>query len=169
MASKAIAGLILGFKIRRDNLTRKKKFVAWDKVEKIALVIEKHDSLNKSVIDKLIEESKKYVEVFYIETSSKEVSFGDWHCFSKKDRSILNLPKKTSLSGLNLKKFDIVINTCSETNLFATAVTLSIKANLKCAESRRFDLADLIIVKTQKSNTKNYLDDMFKYLRMIKA
>ena len=169
MASNVIARFILGFKIKRDDLTRKKKFIAWDNVEKIALIIEKHDSLNKSVIDKLIEESKKYVEVFYIETSSKEASYGDWNCFSKKDRSILNLPKKTSLYELKSKKFDVVINTCGETNLFATALTLSIQANLKCSENRSFGLADLIIVKTQKNNIKNYLDDTFKYLRMIKA
>ncbi|WP_317898175.1 DUF6913 domain-containing protein [Aurantibacillus circumpalustris] len=169
MAFKVITRFILKFKIRRDNLTRKRKFISWDKVEKIALIIEKHNSLNKSAIDKLLEESKKYIEVFYIETDSKEHTFGDWNCFSKKDKSLLNLPKKFNLNELTLKNFDIVINTCDENNLFATALALSIQAQLKCGENKSFDLADLIITKKQADNLKNYLDDTFKYLRMIKA
>lgn len=166
---KAIAKIILKSKISRENSARQKKFVPWDKIEKMALIIEKQDSLNKSVIDRFIDDTKKHIEVFYIETSSKDCTYSDWNCYSKKDTSLWNLPKKTKESELKSKKFDTVINTCSETNLFATAISSTLGAHFKCAENDSFNLPDLIIKKTDPFNLKNYLDETVKYLKMIKA
>jgi len=165
----AIAKMILKSRINEENATRQKKFMPWDKIEKIALVIEKKDSLNKSSVDQFIENSKKYIEVFYIETSSKNRSYTDWHCFSRKDKSFLNLPGKKLESELKNKKFDVVINTCAETNLFAYALTSNLPAYLKCGGNSRFNLADLVIKKTEPFNLKNYLDETVKYLKMIRV
>ncbi|PBQ30708.1 hypothetical protein CNR22_02605 [Sphingobacteriaceae bacterium] len=166
---KALAKIILRSRVSQENAIRQKKFIPWDKIENVALIIEKQESLNKSVIDRFIDESKKHVEVFYIETDSKDKTYGDWNCYSKKDKSLWNLPKKEKESELKTKKFDAVINTCSETNLFAIAVFSSLAAYLKCAQNNSFNLPDLIIKKTDAFSLKNYLDETVKYLKMIKV
>jgi len=165
----ALAKMILKSKIKRDNLRRQKKFMPWEQIEKMALIIETQDSLNKSLIDKFIDDTKKHIEVFYIELQSKEPSYNDWHCFSKKDKSLWNLPAKSVESELRTKKFDAVINTCTETNLFAMSVCSSVPAYLKCGEHAGFNLADLIIKNTQPFNLKNYLDETVRYLKMIRT
>jgi len=165
----SIAKIILKSKIEDENLKRQKKFLPWEKIEKIALIVEQHDSLNKSMIDKFMDETKKYIEVFYVELTSKQPSYNDWHCFSKKDKSFWNLPKKNAESELKTKRFDAVINTCTEMNLFALSICSSLPAYLKCGENTRFNLADLIIKKTEPFNLRNYLDETVKYLKMIKG
>src|SRR4051812_26298355 len=87
-----IARMAVRAKAEKGLKTRTRKFLPWEKIEKIALIICKDAYVNKSAIDKFIHDSKKYIEVFYIELRSKEPSFGDWQCFSKKDRSLLKLP-----------------------------------------------------------------------------
>ena len=165
----SIARFILKSKVSEENSNRQKKFMPWDKIEKMALIIEEQDSLNKNLIDRFIDDTKKHIEVFYIQTGSKDATYSDWNCYSKKDKSLWNLPKKEKHSELKSKKFDAVINTCSETNLFATAVSSTLGAHLKCAENNSFNLPDLIIKKPDAFNLKNYLDETVKYLKMIKA
>src|SRR5688500_13868629 len=113
-----IAKIFIRSKFAKENHLRQKKFIPWDKIEKIALIINKEATVNKSAIDKFIDDTKKYIEVFYIETRSKQASFGDWQCFLKKDKSFLNLPKKNIESELKHKHYDLVINTCKANNLF---------------------------------------------------
>lgn len=161
--------LILKAKIGRDNASRQKKFLSWDKIENMALIIEEKDKVNKSQIDKFIDDTKKHVEVFYIETGSKHASFGDWHCFLKKDKSLLNLPAKKVEAELKSKKFDAVINTCGQNNFFAIALASTLPAYLKCAENPDFNLADLIITRTESFTLKNYLEETVRYLKMIHA
>ena len=164
-----IAKIILRAKIRQENERRDKKFLPWENINKIALILEKTDSLNKSAVDRFIEDTKKYIEVFYIEPGAKHPSYADWNCLTKKDRSFFRLPKKNIESELQAKKFDAVINTCPETNLFALSVCLSLQAYLKCGEDTMFNSADLIIKKTERFNLKNYLDETVKYLKMIRV
>jgi hypothetical protein len=165
----SIAKILVKSQITRENTTRKKKFLPWDNIEKIALIINKDDSVNKSAIDKFVEGTRKYVEVFYIEIKSKDSSYNDWHCFSKKDRSLFNLPKKNIESGLRHKKFDVVINTCEGDNLFSTAICSSLSAPLKCTTSSKFNDGDMIIKKTEPFHLLNYLADTIKYLKMIRV
>jgi hypothetical protein len=164
-----ITKIILKYRIKRENLLRKKKFISWDKVEKIALIIEKKDNINKSAIDTFVDSSKKYIEVFYIETKSKESSYSDWQCFSKKDKSFWNLPKKSIYYELKRKKFDIVVTTCSDTNFFAVALTSCINAPLKCSNISRYDYTDLIIKKAESLNLIAYLEETMRYLKMIRT
>lgn len=166
---RSIAQISLRSKIRRDNLARQKKFLPWDKIEKIALIIDKDNSLNKSALDKFVEETKKYIQVFYIEISSKQPTYHDWKCFSKKDTSLLHLPKKNLESQLKHKQFDVVINTCSEKNLFSASLCSSLSAYLKCSMSNDHNVSDLIIKKTEPFDVISYLNDVIKYLKMIRV
>ena len=164
-----IAKILLASKVRHDNNLRQKKFMPWDKIEKIALIINKEATVNKSAIDKFIDDTKKYIEVFYIETKSKHASFGDWKCFLKKDSSILNLPKKTIEAELKHKRYDLVINTCKANNLFSAYLSSSLAASFKCASSGRFMDADLIIRRADPDNLLDFLKDTVHYLKMIRV
>ncbi len=164
-----LAEITLRSQVAKDNLTLPKYFLSWDKIEKIALIISKDETINKSALDKFIGDSQKYVEVFFIELNSKEPSFGDWKCFTKKDKSILSLPKKTSSNHLINKKFDLVINASNNFQLFASAITSTLKAPVKCGQTSGFNEVQLIIQKTVPFNLINYLNDVVKYLKMIKT
>ena len=146
-----------------------RKSVPWDKIEKIALIINKDTTVNKSAIDKFIEDTKKYIEVFYIELRSKEPSFGDWQCFSKKDSSFLNLPTKKVEESVKGRTYDVVINACEGKNLFSASLFTTLRGSLKCAGSARFKDADLIIEKRDPENLIAFLNDTVHYLKMIKV
>lgn len=162
------AEILLKSKIERDNRQRHKKFLPWDKIERIALITNNQLAGNKSAVDKFIEQSGKYIEVFLVETENKEATYADWHCFVKKDRSLFKLPRKQKLEALAGKQFDLVINTCPDDNLFATSLSSALKASLKCGASSRFMDTDLIIKFSEPFNLPGYLGNVVKYLKMIR-
>ncbi len=168
MLSK-LAEITLRSQVAKENAATQKQFLSWDKIQKIALVISKDETINKSAVDKFISDSQKHVEVFFIELNSANASFGDWKCFTKKDKSLLNLPKKTIADELNHKKFDLVINASNNFNLYASAITSTLKAPVKCGQANGFNEVHLIIQKTVPFNLINYLNDVVKYLKMIKT
>lgn len=163
-----LAEITLRSQVAKDNSATQKQFLPWDKIQKIALVISKDETINKSALDKFISDTQKYVEVFLIELGSANPSYGDWKCFTKKDKSVLNLPKKIITTEINTKKFDLVINASNNFNLFASAITSSLKAPVKCGQTNGFNEVQLIIQKTVPFNLINYLNDVVKYLKMIK-
>ncbi len=165
----ALAKIILKSRIEKENNSRKKRFLSWDAIQKMALLIEHDPKLNKSQIDRFVQESGKYVEVFYIETTSELSSFGDWHCFTRKETGFLKLPKQNSLVELKGKKFDLLINTCNSHNLFAIALSSSIEATLKLGTASKFSESDMIISKNEGLGLLAYLKVVDSYLKMIKV
>lgn len=164
-----IGEMFLRSGISKDNVKRQKHFLTWEKIERIALILDKKDNINKSEVDKLLESTKKFFEVFYIELSSAEPSYGDWRCFFKKDKSILGLPKSVLQIEMRKKKFDVVINTLSDDNLFAQSITLALQAPMKCDCTEKFSQSDLIIRKNPGENMISHLQHVFNYLKMIRA
>lgn len=164
-----IAEIRVKSKIKRYNLNRKKRFMNWDKVEKIALIMSDADAVNKSAVDKFIQTSGKYVEVFYVEAKSKLPTYNDWKCFYKKDLNLLKLPKNSQLVELEQKKFDLVINTSPEHDLVSTLLSSAIGADLKCGNSNKYNCNELIIEKTETYNLMSHLDNVVKYLKMIQT
>ena len=166
---RSIAEIILRSQIKKEKPNVKKQYMAWDDVQKIALIVNNSEDFNKSALDKFISDRKKNVEVFYTELTSKETSFSDWNCFVKKDQTLFNLPKKTSLNELRKKQFDLVINACHEKNLFATSVCAALPASFKIGHSDKFNDVNLIIQRTEPYNLILYLNDVLRYLKMIKV
>ena len=166
---KSIAELSLRSTLRDENRHRMKNFLAWDKTEKIALILSKQDNINKHRIDAFTDSLNKYTEVFYIELDSKDATYSDWHCFSKKDKSLLNLPKKGIREALKEKKFDVVINTCQEIEVFSTSLTSALSAPLKCGSTGKYNDVDLIIKKKGFEKVEDYLAEVVRYLKMIKT
>lgn len=163
------AEILLRSAIEKDNTANKKRFLPWDKIEKIALIIGKNETVNKSVLDKLITDTHKFVEVFYVDIHSKEAAYSDWHCFTKKDASFLKLPKGPVKEDLNKKKFDLVVNTASDNDLFATAICTTLQATFKCGNSAKYNNIGLIIEKKEPHSLPAYLAETVRYLKMIRV
>lgn len=164
-----IAESLLRSQIKKDNSGVKKQFIPWDNIQRIALIIEGNDHFNKSALDKFIAESKKYVEVFYVELKSKQATFSDWQCFSKKDKNTVSLPKKELLEALKKKQFDLVINTIHEDELYAVSLCSSLPAPFKIGHSGKYNDVNLIIKRIEHHNLISYLNDALRYLKMIKS
>ena len=168
MLKSALANIILSSKSAFDHKKRKSAFLSWDKIEKIALIITRRDNINKSQVDRFITDTKKYVEVFYIELDSKTATYHDWNCFTKKDKTFLGLPVKSVHQGLSGKQFDVVINTCQEIEIYSTALARILHAPLKCGSMSRFNDSDLVIKKTGINSFMDYLQEVVRYLKMIR-
>ena len=165
----AIARFSLRSKIAKDSLVRKKQFLPWEKIDKIALVLHKKDDVNKSSVDKFLDGSKKFVEVFYIELNTKTPSYSDWRCFSKKDASFLGLPQQAVTAELKNRKYDLVINTCDDSELFAAALVSTLQAPFKCGPGNIFNDVDMIIKKTAPYSLLSYLGEVLRYVKMIRV
>lgn len=165
----SLARFRLRSRIKKDNTGRKKQFMPWEKIEKIALVLHGHDGLNKSAIDRFIDDTKKFVEVFYIDLKSKTPAYADWRCFSKKDASVLSLPRPVVFDELKNKKFDLVIATPGHNAQFAAALVSGMQAPFKCGFTGDFNEVDLIIERPRPGQLSSYLEDVMKYLKMIKV
>ncbi|MES2681158.1 MAG: hypothetical protein V4635_14790 [Bacteroidota bacterium] len=166
---KPLAEIILNSKIAKGSLNRNKQFLPWDKIKTVALVLNSTDKINKSAIDKFVEGTGKLVSVFYIEPTSKTATYSDWQCLSKKDRTFLGLPHSKFLHQVKDKKFDLVINTSPETDLFSAALTAALTATLKCGGGKKYGELDLIIQKADPYHVIDYLNEVIKYLKMIRA
>lgn len=166
---KTIAEISLKSRIGRDNQVRKKQFLPWDQVQTVALVLSSADKINKSAIDKFIDGTGKLFSVFYVETAAKTATYSDWQCFCKKDRSLLGLPQQKVLDELKNKKFDLAINTSPESDLFSTALVSAFYATLKCGSSKKYNELDLIIQKADPYHVIDYLNELVKYLKMIRT
>ena len=126
-------------------------------------------NLNKSEIDKLLESTKKYVEVFYVELNAKQASFGDWKCLINKNKTWLGLPSNQSTQVFQEKKFDLVINVSHEYKLFSANLISGINATFRCGNTNVFGELDLIVERKEGQNLNVYLKEVFRYLEMIKT
>ena len=162
-----IAEILLKSRIKKNEARRYKKFLPWDKIGKIGLIISGHYQVSKKAIDKFAEETQKFIEVFYVELNSHQASYADWQCYSKKDSSILKLPKKERLEELKNRNFDVVINAGNDHDLFSAALTSELKATLKCGSSARFNNVDLIVLKDEPFQLEKYLQNIVKYLKVL--
>jgi hypothetical protein len=166
---KRIAEISVKSRIKRHNLIRKKRFMNWDKINKIALVLSESENVNKSLLDTFISKTGKHIEVFYVEVKSKQPTYSDWRCFYKKELNLLKLPKNSTLQELENKSFDLVINTGNDYDLISALLTSTLNAELKCGLSSRFDCNELIISKSDDSDIVKHLENVVKYLKMIRT
>ncbi len=164
-----IADYITKSKIGKQNAARQKHFLNWNNIKSIALLLESDLTLNKSALDKFIEETNKHLEIYYVEINSKQASYGDWKCLIKKDKTILGLPKNLFLEEVKPKNYDLVINISSSYQSFSANVVSHINSPFKCGNNNLCGELDLIIEKKESQNLNSYLKEVVKYLEMIKT
>lgn len=165
---RSLAKIILHATVKRENLSRKRQFMGWENINHIALLVDAEECSDKRTLDKFIDETKKHVEVYFLEPGAKEASYHDWHCLSKKDKNFFHLPKKNTFQELKNKRFDVCINTCDKENLFSESLHAVLNAPLKCGPHLEHNISDLVIRKTEPTNLINYLNEVVRYLKMIR-
>jgi hypothetical protein len=153
--------------VEKQNSARQNKFLNWDKIEKVALIIDNSTTINKSELDKFIDSTKKYVDVYFLELGSKTSSFADWICFTKKDATILNLPKSHVESSIKNRQYQLVINATEKYRFFSANLLSKINAPYNCGVENMFGETDLIVEK-KSDNLISYLNEVARYLKMIK-
>ena len=166
---KGIANYLTRSTIAAQNLKRQKQFLSWEKVFIIALIIDEKAAVNKSELDKFIEGTKKYIEVFYVELNSKQSTFSDWKCLTKKEKTIFNLPKVSFLNEVKEKKYDLVINVSQLQQVFTANLVSQLNSSFKCGNNNLYDELDLIIERNESQNLISYLKEVVKYLEMIRT
>jgi hypothetical protein len=140
----------------------------WDRIKKVALVLESSPRVNKSEIDAFLERLGKYVEVFYVEARSYKPSFSDWRCFTRQHFNLLSLPKQKVLDDLRKKEFDLVINASSGDEPTSVLLAAAIPAGLHCTSAEKFHGAQLVITANNTSGIIDYLTQVMHYLQMIR-
>jgi hypothetical protein len=145
----------------------KTEFKGWQSLKNMAIVVDTAYPINKSELDKFCKELNVYVEVFYVELNAKIPSFADWQCFTKKQKTIFNLPKQNTITTTTI--FDCVINACDIQNYFATALCYQLKSNFVCGINSEYNKPQLVVLKTENSTLISYLTTVVNYLKMIKV
>lgn len=165
----SLANYLTRSAVEKQNLKRQKQFLNWDKVEKIALILDDTQPINKSELDKFIDSTKKYVDVFFLELNSKQASFGNWICFTAKDKTFLKLPKNHVELTLKNRQYQLVINVTEKYALFAAVLISQINSTYICGTQNLFGEVDLIIEKKENTALIPYLNQVMKYLAMIRT
>ncbi|MCW3075661.1 MAG: hypothetical protein JWO32_270 [Bacteroidetes bacterium] len=155
--------------VHKSNHSRTKQFLNWENIHRIALIIENKQGINKSELDKFIEETKKHVKVFLVDINAGVPSFADWQCFTRKQKTLLGLPTGEVYAQIKNDKYDLVINACRTYKLFGSNLTAQLNAGYKCTCVDLFGEADLVIERKDKTDLLSYLKEVKKYLEMIKT
>ncbi len=166
---KSIANLSLSRLVRNNNSRFQKKFLNWDDIQSIALIIEESENIAKQQVDDLIDQLNKHCEVYYLELKSKIPTYSDWKCLTKKDINLLGLPKKTSIQPIINKRYDLVINTASQSILYSAALSNTFQSTCSCSSSEKHEHSNLIIQRSNNQNLLQYLKEVERYLKMINS
>jgi hypothetical protein len=166
---KSVAGHTVKSLVRKKTNQAFKKFLNWDEIRSIALVIEDVEMVSKQAVDTLLDEFKKHSDVFYLELKTKNPSYGDWHCLTKKDKNLIGLPKKKLLDTFKTKKYDLIINTARQFIFYSAALSSSLQSTCTCSSSEEFGHSDLIIKRASNQGLIDYLREVLRYLKMINS
>jgi len=155
-------------RLKKQQAQSSQQFISWDQVKQVALIVDAKTAGSKQLLDNYIQQSKKHVDVYYVELGSKTPTFADWHCFTKQHKSLLNLPTEKALLGIKSEGVDLVINACDDTNYFATALASWLHPMMVCNSFETFNASSLIIKKAEPFDLIVYLNNITHYLKMIR-
>jgi hypothetical protein len=142
---------------------------SWEMISRIALVLSARTPPPKHEIDRFVEKTGKFVEVFYVETDAKKPTYSDWRCFTRADADGWKLPKKKVMQELASRHYDLVLNVAPSSDRFAVLLGAMIPAGLLCSSHNRYKEADLVISSATSGNVSDYLSEVLRYLQMIRA
>lgn len=165
---KTLAARSLKNLLHRKKSRTARNFLNWHEAKTITLILEQEESLSRHEIDLFLNQLDKHVEVLFIESRSKIPSYSDWTCYTKKDFSLLSLPKKNILLQLHKRKSDLVINTTMRNGGFSAALASSINCPCVCSASDHYGHGDLHIKRRDDQPLLDYLRQVIHYLKMIR-
>lgn len=165
---RSIGKILVKSKLKKTELSRNKGFLPWDKVNKLAILIEKDAEFSKFELDEFIDKCKKMVDIYYLETSNKIATFSDWNCLTKNHKSLFGLPIKSVEQNILTKKYDLIINTCKSENLYAISLAISAQATMHCGFENNFNEPDFVVLKSGNQKLIGYLTNLMNYLKMLR-
>ena len=165
---KPLARLIMMAGLRREK-PAERRFVPWDQIRTMAIIIGSGEPVNKSLVDRFIADSGKHIEVYFVELGSSKPSFSDWHCLVRASRNLLRLPAGRLQETLRGKRYDFVLNACDGHTLFPAAVAALIQAPCKCATADLLGYANMEVSRPGGQELPAYLEEVKRYLRMIRT
>ena len=162
---KLMKKCIQSFFIKRRN--ENKKEFSLEYLKDICIIVD--DEIG------FIEESKKYFKeknispLFIIKKEKKKniiLNTKDFY-YTKKDFNVIGIPKKKLRQYLKTTQADLLISFLNEVrseqnyiiNMFNSPIKIGIKSN---------DIYDIVIKKTKDILNKDFLEDIFNYLKHIK-
>jgi hypothetical protein len=165
---KTIAGFKIRSKVRLRKTNEGRSFPEWSRINRIALVIEEENNVSKQQMDNFLKSVQKYTEVYYLELNRKSASYSDWNCIYRKGKSLLGLPTKEIENQALRQSYDLVINAVQSSASFATALCCDFRSNCLCSCSDFFGHSDLIIKRHENQTLVSYLEEVVRYIKMIK-
>lgn len=157
------------WRIRKTIQPVKNVPLSWDEIERVALILSNRPQVSKHDVDRFITSTGKYVKVFYVEKDARSPSYGDWKCFTGKSVGFAGVPKTAALKDIDGEKYDVVINATPGHDRFAALLSAAVNAGLRCSSSSRYREADLVISAGTTKTVSEYLAEVLRYLRMIRA
>jgi len=141
-------------------------FQAWEAIKRVAILVKAGDQFSKEHLDKWCSEKDKEFTIFYIESHSKNPTYNNWQCITAKDIRF-GLPLSTVLGGFNTKQYDLLIDTRTQPDKICDCVSASINCTNRCAAINNHTQPQLLITRNKDQLTE-YLEDVIRYLKMIK-
>jgi hypothetical protein len=151
---------------RKTADAEERRFLPWESVSKMAIILPEEESLNKSEMDRLLSGFQKFVDVFYIQTATKAPLFSDWRCFMKKDFHWSGAPSRNVAHELGVRKYDLVMN--AGAHIYAASVCAVIPATFKCGRAAIFGEADFIVNVPSQETTAGWIAKALACLKMIR-
>ncbi len=163
---------------------RDKRIDNWDNIKTIGLIFTVGDADRWMLIQRFItaqESAGKEVHLIGFQKRNFEIDYIFSHtrttiCHEKDDFTKLGLPKEGVVDAFTSHHFDLVIDTTTQPDFFGKYITAISDANLKVGysniepddEQGIMDMYDLAIQGHEPLDFKYYIEQIVKYLTMIK-
>lgn len=169
------------FKLK--NTARDKCIINWNDIKSIGLIFIVGTSEQWNIINRFISVlAKQGKQVYLIGLHPKgfNIDYIFTHtdtaiCKEKEDFNLLGMPKPGLIEPFISRHFDLVIDATVQPCFFGKLVSAASSAPLKVAYSSSettdegiMDIYDLIIKGSEAINFKDYIEQIVKYLSMIK-
>ncbi len=153
----------------KNYYKRKRKFISWNELQTIALLVDAHETFNKSSLDAFIKYSGKRVEVLYIDIKKKQSPIKDYEVFTSSDKNFMGLPNSKCIAKISRKRVNLLINCCSIFSDFSDCLAAHYEADFYCGFRNDFNNLDLIVDKKNSMSLKDYLEEVKRCVEMIKT
>lgn len=163
---------------------RDKRIENWENIKTIGLIFTVGDSDQWNLIHRFInaQESRgKEVYLIGFQRSDYQINYIFSHtrtviCHQKEDFNFVGLPKEGIIDGFISRHYDLVIDTTQQPDFFGKYVTAMSDADLKVGytnlESEEdegiMEMYDMAIQGHEPMDFRNYIEQIVKYLTMIK-
>ncbi|MBP5548431.1 MAG: hypothetical protein J6X58_06050 [Bacteroidales bacterium] len=163
---------------------RTKKIQNWDNIKTIGLIFTVGDMEFWKLIQRFItaqESQGKSIFIIGFHPYKYEINYIFTHtkstiCHEKEDFSFMGLPKDGVIDQFLNNKYDLLIDSTIQPNFFGKYVTTLCNADLKVGYSNNdsesdegiMEMYDMTIQGDGSMDFKNYIEQIVKYLKIIK-